>query len=158
MTAVTGAETGKLALDLFTGVGLFALPLARRFDEVVAVEANRGAAADVAANARLHSLTNIRPVSAVTHDFLRRFARADADLAVLDPPRAGAGLGTLKLLANLRPKAICYVSCSPPTLARDLSYLVAHGYELNSVELFDFFPQTYHLETLARLARRAGKS
>jgi 23S rRNA (uracil1939-C5)-methyltransferase len=158
LAAVTDVQTGKLALDLFAGAGLFTLPLAHRFDQVVAVEANQHSAADLNANARAHSLANIRAVPTEAHDFLRRFAQPDAGLVVLDPPRAGVGLRTLKLLTSLRPKVIHYVSCSPPTLARDLGYLLAHGYELDSVELFDFFPQTYHLETLARLTRRVGKS
>jgi 23S rRNA (uracil1939-C5)-methyltransferase len=130
------------------------LPLARRFERVIAVEAEPNTAADLARNAEAHSLANIRPIHSTTHDFLRRFAQMDADLAVLDPPRAGVGAGTLRLLVNLRPQRIHYVSCSPPTLARDLGFLVAHGYELNSVELFDLFPQTYHVESLARLVRR----
>jgi len=154
VNGVTNAEPGAIALDLFAGVGLFTLPLARRFERVIAVEAEPNAAADLARNAEAHSLANIRPIHSTTHDFLRRFAQMDADLAVLDPPRAGAGVGTLRLLVNLRPQRIHYVSCGPPTLARDLGFLVAHGYELNSVELFDLFPQTYHVESLARLVRR----
>ncbi len=154
VNGVTNAEPGAIALDLFAGVGLFTLPLARRFERVIAVEAEPNAAADLARNAEAHSLANIRPIHSTTHDFLRRFAQMDADLAVLDPPRAGVGAGPLRLLVNLRPQRIHYVSCSPPTLARDLGFLVAHGYELNSVELFDLFPQTYHVESLARLVRR----
>ena len=84
-------------------------------------------------------------------DLLRRFARAEPDLAVLDPPRAGVGMPTLELLAGARPQRIHYVSCHPPTLARDLAYLVERGYRLESVELFDFFPQTFHIESLGRL-------
>ena len=143
----------RLALDLFAGVGLFTLPLAKRFERVIAVEANSRATADLEANLRARSLQNVRVVSQTVLDFLRRFAQAEPDLVVLDPPRAGAGIGTLELLAALRPRRFYYVSCSPPTLARDLALLVARGYQLNSVELFDFFPQTYHLECLAKLTR-----
>jgi 23S rRNA (uracil1939-C5)-methyltransferase len=142
-----------LALDLFAGVGLFALPLATRFERVVAVEANSCATVDLDANVRARSLQNVRVASQTVLDFLRRFAQAEPDLVVLDPPRAGAGISTLKLLAALRPRRFHYVSCSPPTLARDLALLVARGYQLNSIELFDFFPQTYHLECLAKLTR-----
>ena len=73
------------------------------------------------------------------------------DLVVMDPPRAGIGAETLKLLVALQPKRLHYVSCSPPTLARDLAFLTKNGYQLDSLELFDFFPQTYHIESLARL-------
>jgi 23S rRNA (uracil1939-C5)-methyltransferase len=142
-----------LALDLFAGVGLFTLPLAQHFEWVIAVEANARAAADLEANVGARSLQNVRVVAQPVLDFLRRFAQAEPDLVVLDPPRAGVGIGILKLLAALRPQRVHYVSCSPPTLARDLALLVARGYQLNSVELFDFFPQTYHLECLAKLTR-----
>ena len=74
------------------------------------------------------------------------------DLVVMDPPRAGVGAETLELLATMRPKRLHYVSCSPPTLARDLGMMLKHGYQLDSLELFDFFPQTYHIESLARLS------
>ncbi len=154
--AVAGLEIGELALDLFAGVGLFTLPLARKFEQVIGVEASAVAAADLAANAGAHALANVRTVAATAEDFLRRFAQRGIDLAVLDPPRAGVGAGALKMLADLEPKRLHYISCSPPTLARDLAILVARGYELDSVEMFDFFPHTYHVESLVRLVRRAA--
>lgn len=153
VAAVTAEESGSLALDLFAGVGLLTLPLARRFTQVVGVEAHPRAAADLAANAAAHGLNNVRAVAETGFDFSRRFAGPEPDLVVLDPPRAGVGPGTLKFLAACRPRRISYVSCHPPTLARDLGYLLAQGYRLNSIELFDFFPQTFHIESLARLTR-----
>jgi len=155
VTSVTGEEQGGLALDLFAGVGLFSLPLARRFERVVAVEANPIAASDLKANADANSFLNLRAANETTYDFLRRFAQAELDLAVIDPPRAGVGPGSLKLLAALRARKIHYLSCSPPTLARDLKFLTHHGYQLESIESFDLFPQTYHIEALAKLARSA---
>jgi 23S rRNA (uracil1939-C5)-methyltransferase len=152
VTAATLAERGGLALDLFAGVGLLSLPLAREFDQVVAVEANRAAAADLAANARAHSLQNLLAVPRSAFDFVRRYARSGPDLVVLDPPRAGVGSESLKFITTIRPRGIRYVSCHPPTLARDLGFLIARGYVLNSVELFDFFPQTYHMECVAKLS------
>jgi 23S rRNA (uracil1939-C5)-methyltransferase len=152
VAAVTGEEHGELALDLFAGVGLFSLPLARRFTRVLAAEANSSAAADLEANAEAHSLANLRVAGETSYDFLRRFAQAEPGLVVMDPPRSGVDSGSLELLAALRPRKIHYLSCSPPTLARDLRFLLGCGYQLQSVELFDLFPQTYHLETLARLA------
>jgi 23S rRNA (uracil1939-C5)-methyltransferase len=149
--SVTGDQRGDLALDLYTGVGLFSLPLARSFQRVVAAEANPIAAADLKANAAAHGLSNLFAARETTYDFLRRFAQAEPDLVVMDPPRAGVDAGSLKLLAALRPLRIHYLSCSPPTLARDLKALAAHGYHLESMELFDLFPQTYHIEALARL-------
>lgn len=153
LARVTGGEAGEIALDLFAGVGLFTLPLARRFGQVIGVESNSKSAADLAATAEAHAIKNIRVVAEPAFDFLRRFAQAEPDLVVLDPPRAGVGPGALKILARLQPKRIHYVSCSPPTMARDLRDLVGRGYRLNSIELFDLFPQTFHIECAARLTR-----
>ncbi len=151
--SVVGEEHGDLALDLFSGVGLFTLPLARQFRRVYSVEAHPRASADLEANARNQGKGNIRISAQPVFDFLRRFAEPEPDLVVVDPPRAGVGITTLKLLLAARPKRLFYVSCSPPTLGRDLGFLVSHGYVIKSLELFDFFPQTYHLESLARLTR-----
>lgn len=153
VSTVTEGQSGGLALDLFAGVGLFTLPLARKFAQVVGVEAHPRAAADLAANAEAHGFKNLRVVAAKIFDFLRRFAQSEADLVVLDPPRAGVGRSELKFLAGLRPRRIHYISCYPPTLARDLEFLLGQGYKLDAVGLFDLFPQTFHIECLARLSR-----
>jgi 23S rRNA (uracil1939-C5)-methyltransferase len=149
--SVSGDQRGDLALDLYAGVGLFSLPLARRFKRVVAAEANPIAVSDLKANAEAYGLSNLVAAGESTYDFLRRFAQAGPDLVVIDPPRAGVDSGSLKLLAALRPRRIHFISCSPPTLARDLKFLAGHGYHLESLELFDLFPQTYHIEALAKL-------
>jgi 23S rRNA (uracil1939-C5)-methyltransferase len=158
VSAVTDGVSGALALDLFAGVGLFTLPLARAFRKVVGVEANPGAASDLAANARANRLDNVRASGENAYDFLRRFARPAADLAVLDPPRAGVGARSLELLIKLGPARIHYVSCHPPTLARDLGHLTQLGYTVISIAMFDFFPHTSHIECLAQLTKsgRAG--
>jgi len=153
VTAVTAEESGGLAMDLYAGAGLFTLPLARRFSHVTAVEAHPQAAADLAANAGGAGGKNIRAIAGTTFDFLRRCAQMEPDLVIMDPPRTGVGTATLELLATLRPQRLNYVSCSPPTLARDLAFMIQHGYHLDSLELFDCFPQTYHIESLARLSR-----
>jgi len=153
VAAATRGDAGSIALDLFCGGGLFTLPLAQGFAQVVGVEAHPRSSADLAANVRRCGLTNVRAVAETAFDFLRRWAQVEPDLVVLDPPRAGVGLPVLKLLVGLRPRVLHYLSCSPPTLARDLGYLVQQGYRMISVELFDLFPQTYHVESLVRLAR-----
>ncbi len=152
VAAVTGEVSGAVAIDLYAGVGLFTLPLAKRFEQVIAVEAHPQAAGDLAANARTVPGNKIRAIAGTAFDFLRRCAQMEPDLVVMDPPRAGVGVATLKLLLALRPKRLHYVSCSPPTLARDLGFMLQHGYRLDSLELFDCFPQTYHIESLARLS------
>jgi 23S rRNA (uracil1939-C5)-methyltransferase len=146
-------DASSCALDLYAGVGLFSLPLARWFNQVIAVESHSGSAADLRANARAGTVENVRTANQLVFDFLRRFAASEPDLVVVDPPRAGVGFRTLKLLARLRPKQIRYVSCHPPTLARDLSFLAQHGYAITAMDVFDFFPQTPHLESVTLLRR-----
>jgi 23S rRNA (uracil1939-C5)-methyltransferase len=144
-------EAGKLALDLFAGVGLFSAPLAKRFEHVIAVEANPAATRDLEAN-----VAGIRAVEVRTADVERYLDRCKEkpDLVVLDPPRAGMEPSALAKLARLSPARITYVSCEPPTLARDLAVLREKGYDISEVHLFDFFLQTFHMEAVVRLRRR----
>jgi len=149
---VAGGEEGKLALDLFAGVGLFSIPLAQRFARVVAVESNPAASRDLESNARTSSGIEIR--TAGVEQFLAKY-KGKPDLIVLDPPRAGLGPGDAKHLLRIAPERITYVSCEPPTLARDLAALGTGGYEIAAIHLFDLFPQTSHMETVVRLRRRS---
>lgn len=152
---------GSLALDLFAGVGLFSLPLAHRFEHVVAVESNPAAARDLEANiaaaaqqaAGRGAGASVEVRVADVEQFLARF-RGAPQLVVLDPPRAGLTAEIVKHLARISPERITYVSCDPPTLARDLAALQQAGYDLSELHLFDLFPQTFHMETVARLRRR----
>lgn len=77
----------------------------------------------------------------------------DLDLVIVDPPRSGLDEKLLRALIARGPRGFIYVSCEPATLARDLAILTAGGYTAHSVELFDFFPQTYHVESLAFLTK-----
>ena len=120
---------------------------------MIAVEANPLAAADLAVNARSVPGKKIRAISGYGVDFLRRYAQMEPDLVVMDPPRAGVGAETLKLLMELRPELLHYVSCNPPTLARDLGFPAPPRVPSRRLGIFDFFPQTYHIESLARLTR-----
>jgi 23S rRNA (uracil1939-C5)-methyltransferase len=139
---------GELALDLYAGVGLFSTPLARKFRHLIAVESNPAAVRDLEANAG--GAIEIRTVD--VEQFLQKF-KDTPDLVVLDPPRAGLGTDAAKRLAAIAPERITYVSCEPPTLARDLAMLRNGGYEIFDLHLFDLFPQTFHMETVAKLGR-----
>jgi 23S rRNA (uracil1939-C5)-methyltransferase len=143
-------ERGSRALDLFAGVGLFAVPLAKHFEHVVAVEANPAAVRDLEANSR----GRIEVRTSDVEPFLAKY-KGKPDLVVLDPPRAGMTPGAIKRLLRLSPERITYVSCEPPTLARDLAVFVQGGYEISGIHLFDLFPQTFHMETVVRLRRRS---
>jgi 23S rRNA (uracil1939-C5)-methyltransferase len=144
-------QGGRLALDLFAGVGLFSIPLARKFARVLAVESNPAAARDLETNMRGQGAIEVR--SAEVEQFLKRH-KERPELVVLDPPRAGMTPESVERLGRLRPERITYISCEPPTLARDLALLGKAGYECAEVHLFDLFPQTFHMETVVRLRRR----
>jgi 23S rRNA (uracil1939-C5)-methyltransferase len=148
---VTAGHSGKLAWDLFAGVGLFARQLAARFDRVVAIESAPSATAALADNFRG---TAGVAVKAETLAFLRRNSTGERPgLIVVDPPRTGLGAETCALLAEIAAPAVAYVSCDPATLARDLRTLIASGYQIQSITLADLFPQTFHLETVVQLRR-----
>jgi 23S rRNA (uracil1939-C5)-methyltransferase len=144
-------DGGKLALDLFAGVGLFSIPLAAKFEKVVAVESNPAATRDLESNLRGRGTIEVR--TADVERFLERY-RDKPDLVVLDPPRAGLTPSLIKRLCRIGPERITYISCEPPALARDLAALQNGGYELSDLQLFDLFPQTFHMEAVARLRRR----
>ncbi|MGO9939479.1 MAG: 23S rRNA (uracil(1939)-C(5))-methyltransferase RlmD [Terracidiphilus sp.] len=148
---VTAGRSGRLAWDLFAGVGLFARQLTASFEHVIAVES-----APSAIDALKENLRNTRgeAVQSDTLAFLRRQPPSIApDLIVVDPPRTGLGSETTAQLARLASPAIVYVSCDPATLARDLGALLSSGYAIESITLVDLFPQTFHLETVVALRR-----
>lgn len=152
---VTRQRSGHLAWDLFSGVGLFSRVLARNFTQVVGVEANPIAVADLR-NALARIGKQHSAVEATTLNFLREatMQRDRPDLIVLDPPRAGAGIEACELMVRLTPQQIVYVSCDPDTLARDLGILQT-VYNITELHLLDLFPQTPHIETVVVLKRNS---
>jgi 23S rRNA (uracil1939-C5)-methyltransferase len=144
-------QKGKLAWDLFSGVGLFARRLTTGFEHVVAVESASSATAALEGNLRG---TIGAAVKAETLAFLRRNRKSERpDFIVVDPPRTGLGAESCAHLGEIGAPAVTYVSCDPATLARDLRALIASGYQIQSIALADLFPQTFHLETVVQLRR-----
>jgi 23S rRNA (uracil1939-C5)-methyltransferase len=149
-SVATKNVAGSIALDLYAGVGLFSVPLARNFHHIFAVESSQTSFADLRHNVP----TNVKAVCARTDDYLRSGAvRKRPDLIVLDPPRAGAGKVVTRSLIEIGAPRICYIACDPATLARDLGPLAAAGYRIEEAHLFDLFPQTFHIESVMLLAR-----
>ncbi|MEV6315528.1 TRAM domain-containing protein [Streptomyces sp. NPDC051776] len=143
---------GEMALDLYCGVGLFAGALAERVGEkgaVLGIESGRRAAEDARHN--LEDLERVRIEHGKVEQVLPRTGITEADLIVLDPPRAGAGKQTVTHLAGLGPRRIAYVACDPAALARDLAYFAAAGYTPRKLRAFDLFPMTHHVECVAIL-------
>jgi tRNA/tmRNA/rRNA uracil-C5-methylase (TrmA/RlmC/RlmD family) len=147
--AIENAE-GKIALDLFCGVGLFSLPLARKFEKVYGVEANPKAIHYARRNAEYARLSNVEFFVESVGEWLAENDSANPEFVLLDPPRAGAEKETIESLLRIKPKEISYVSCDPATLARDLRKLT-ESYSIENIVALDLFPQTHHVETVARL-------
>ena len=151
--AVRGLE-GDLALDLYCGMGLFSLPLAKRFRSVVGVEEHREAVRRARRNAAENGIDNVTFSTSKVAPYLFANKELRPDAILLDPPRAGVEKWTIQNIIRLEPKKISYVSCEPAGLARDLRKFVDAGYEIESLTAIDLFPQTHHVETVVRLKRR----
>ena len=146
---------GGSVLDLYAGVGLFALPLGRRAEEVRGLELSPTAVEDARANAEAAGLSHVRIHSGDVREMAELPPRPDERI-VLDPPRTGAGADVVRMVAARKPASVVYVSCDPPTLGRDLKVFAAEGYAPDSIAAFDLFPDTFHVETVVHLAPRGG--
>jgi 23S rRNA (uracil1939-C5)-methyltransferase len=145
-----GVSSGARLLDLYAGAGNFALPLAAKVREVVAVEGEARSFKELRRNVTDNGIGNVRIVRSSVETF-RPEGRFDA--LVLDPPRAGLSERSLSRVREAGAGKILYVSCNPSTLARDVRSL-SDRYDLASLEMHDFFPNTHHVEALAVLAAR----
>ena len=152
--ALQNAE-GENALELYCGVGLLTIPLARHFKHVVGVESDSSAAKFAQSNLRRAGLSNTKIANEDVGNWLawneENSTVASLDFLLLDPPRTGAESRVIGGILRIRPKRISYVSCDPATLARDLKKLIVGGYLLRSIVAFDMFPQTHHVETVVHL-------
>lgn len=150
--ALIDPQPAARVLDLYCGVGLFALTLARDVGSVHGIEAWHPAIVDAEHNAAQNDISNAEfhsgSVEAVLPTLTRPF-----DRAVLDPPRRGCERAVLDALAAHAPARIVYVSCHPGTQARDCRRLVQHGYQVRSAEIIDMFPHTSHVESIVVLER-----
>ena len=140
------------AMDLYCGAGTFTLPLARRAGFVSAVESYGPAVRDLRRNLESARLDNVDPIGG---DAGLEFPDTDADVIVVDPPRAGLAEDVVRKLSDQPARAIAYVSCDPATLARDLARFEEAGtFEAVSVTPVDLFPQTFHVENVTILKRK----
>jgi 23S rRNA (uracil1939-C5)-methyltransferase len=157
---VAGFRGGETVIDLYCGIGAFALYLAGDVARVVGLEAAVGAVEDARHNAHLNGISNVEFQVADDRrgfpEYLARLGGGTVDVVLLDPPRGGVHARTLEAILRLAPPRLLYVSCNPATLARDLKILTqppaAYGVEL--VKPFDLFPHTPHIETLVKLGLR----
>ena len=152
--ALTGQDRAPLrVLELYAGIGNFGLPLARGGALVTLVEANPAALADARYNARVNHVGRSRFRHGPAEAILDASTPDEYNLVFMDPPRTGLSKEALAGLLRLRPYRLVYLSCDPPTLARDLRSMREAGYRVTRLQGFDMFPQTMHIETLVELTQ-----
>ncbi len=144
---LTGEET---LLDAYCGVGTLSLLFAQRAKRVVGVECVPAAIADAEENAQKNQITNVEFICDDAEHFIEKLSAVD--VALLNPPRKGCAVSFLQRLVELAPRRIVYISCDPATLARDLAFLGERGFHIETVQPFDMFPQTAHVETIVSLS------
>lgn len=141
-------------VDAYCGSGLFSIFLSHFATKVTGVEISESAVEHARINARNLRSGNVEFICADFEDALRKKLLPpgnETDLVVLDPPRTGCEMTTLKAIADWTPKKIIYISCNPATQARDVKFLHECGYRLRSFLPLDMFPQTEHVEVIGLL-------
>jgi 23S rRNA (uracil1939-C5)-methyltransferase len=146
---------GETVLDLYCGIGNFALPLARQAGKVIGIESGYSAIEDAKRNAEENGIANAEFLAQDLQRGLKLLLerKLRAEVIVLDPPRAGATIKTLERILAFVPRKIVYVSCNPSTLARDLKFFHLFGFRLDRLQPVDMFPWTYHIECVAEMVR-----
>lgn len=143
-------------LDAYCGIGTIGITASKRVKEVIGVELNKQAVKDAITNAKLNGIKNIRFINEDAGKYMVKLASQNEkiDVVVMDPPRAGSTEEFLSSLIRLAPQKLIYVSCDPETMARDLKYLVGHGYKCRRAVAVDMFPHTSHIETVVMLSNK----
>ena len=144
---------GKTILDLYCGCGNFSLFLARSGFKVTGADTNRSTIMEAVSNARDNMIDTCRFITADTGRLPENILNKEFDGILLNPPRTGCSRETIETIITINPHVILYISCNPSTLARDLRKLIDEGYEIDTIQPVDMFPQTYHIETVVKLFR-----
>jgi 23S rRNA (uracil1939-C5)-methyltransferase len=150
MAELTGRET---VVDAYCGIGTIGLIASQKAGKVIGVELNKDAVRDAIKNSKRNGVKNARFYQGDAGEFMVQMAARGekADVVVMDPPRVGSDEAFLSSVVKLKPKRVVYVSCNPETQARDMKYLVNNGYKVEHIQPVDMFPQTSHVECVAKL-------
>ncbi len=141
--------SAEQVLDLYCGVGFLSITASDLAKKIYGIEISRQAINDAIENARMNSISNIEYIASPVELAIRNYRNIDT--IILDPPRKGCDENLLQNIARIKPKKIIYISCNPTTFARDIAILEKFNYRLEQYELMDMFPQTYHVESIARI-------
>lgn len=152
-------DLSSTLIDVYCGAGLFSAFLAPKCQRIIGIESSASACEDFASN--LDEFENVELYEGLAEEILPELAEqiapplgiANPPCVLVDPPRAGLEKRVIDALLKLKPQMIAYVSCDPSTLARDAARLIHGGYQLKQVTPFDFFPQTFHIESISIFER-----
>jgi 23S rRNA (uracil1939-C5)-methyltransferase len=147
----------KKVIDFYCGIGTFSVPASRYVENITGIESNKLAVSDAFYNKNFNKVYNVHFINADVENVkssIRIINKDKPDCILFDPPRAGVGGLLLEKLGTLDyPKSIVYVSCEPPTLARDLKILTDCGFEIKKFAFIDMFPHTFHIEAIVILEK-----
>ena len=140
------------ALDLYSGTGTISILMSKYFDKVYGIEVSSSSIGDANNNLELNNISNVEFIEGKVEDKIDKLKELKVDTVIMDPPRAGSDNKSLESIMEISPNKIIYISCNPVTLARDYNIL-KEKYSLRSIDLFDMFPQTSHVECVCLLER-----
>ncbi len=149
-------DNTKTVFDLYCGIGTISLYAARFAKWVKGVEIVPEAIENAKRNAKLNGINNAEFYCGKAEEVTKTLG--NADVVIVDPPRKGCDSALLQTIRDINPETVVYISCDPATLARDLKILKQYGYETKSVQPFDMFPRTFHVECVVRLCRTTHSS
>ena len=149
----------QMALELYSGAGTISLCLSKKFHKVIGTEIVPEAVENARINAVSNNVENVEFICADAAQIAQQFSDLglQPDAVIVDPPRKGLTESVIQHIIEMSPERICYISCNPATLARDLRLFVDGGYRLNLCEAYDMFPRTGHVETVVLMSRVEGK-
>ena len=149
-------DSSEEVLDLYSGTGAISFFLAQKAKRVTGIESVKDSVENANKNAELNSIKNCQFILGEAKDVLSSLVKDNysPEVIVVDPPRGGMHKKVISSILEIKPKKIIYVSCNPTTLARDLQVLAEKDYLLEKVQPVDMFPQTYHIEAVAKLVRK----
>lgn len=149
--ALKDVNDKNICVDLYSGTGTITMLLAKKARRVIGIEVVPDAVMDAENNLLLNDIDNVEFKLGRVEDLIDELKDLNIDTLVMDPPRSGSDKRSLRALLKFKPKEIIYISCNPITLARDYN-VIKNLYEIKEIQLFDMFPNTYHVECVSLLS------
>jgi len=146
-------DNEETALDLYSGTGTISILMSKYFNKVYGIEVSHSSIMDANENLQLNNISNVEFIEGKVEDKIDKLKELKVDTVIMDPPRAGSDNKSLESIMEISPNKIIYISCNPVTLARDYNIL-KDNYNIMSIDLFDMFPQTSHVETVMVLEKK----